>query len=158
MTTTEDRFWAKVDKCGPTHPLFGTRCWLWTGAKDPNGYGKFWDGEKRIYAHRHAYGPKAEGHLIDHRCHNKSCVNPAHLRLATPKQNMENRSSINVNSKSGVRGVTWYAPTCKWRASIGHHGRAYNLGYYETLSEAEAVVVAKRNELFTHNDLDRASL
>ncbi len=30
--TDEERFWTRVNKDGPVHPVLGTACWLWTGA------------------------------------------------------------------------------------------------------------------------------
>ena len=143
--TPEERFWAKVDKTG--------ECWLWTAATD-RGYGFFFNGTKMVPAHRWAYenstGPIPEGMLIDHICHTKACVNPAHLRLATQKQNGENRRGAQANSRSGVRGVSWDDRRGHWVAQIGHHGRHIYVGSFATVAEAEAAVIAKREELFTH--------
>ena len=35
------------------------------------------------------------------------------------------------------------------------NGKRHHVGYFTTVQDAEAAVIAKRNELFTHNDLDR---
>jgi len=149
----EDRFWAKVNKT--------EGCWTWTAAADPNGYGQIKVQGRLVGAHRLsfmiAYGAIAEGLEVDHKCHNRSCVNPSHLRAATSKQNGENLAGAYSNSKSGVRGVSWHARDKKWRAEVGHGGQRVNLGYFASIQEAEAAVVAKRLELFTHNDMDRAA-
>jgi hypothetical protein len=152
-----ERFWSSVDKSGD--------CWEWTGHKDKKGYGSFrfmLDGKKsRAKAHRYAYelevGPIPKGLEIDHRCHNHSCVNPAHLRPVTTKQNQENRVGAQSNSKSGIRGVSWHAATKKWRAVVGHNGKYYQAGAYDEIAEAGAAVVALRRQLFTHNDRDRTA-
>lgn len=73
---------------------------------------------------------------------------------------MENRASATRKSKSGVRGVfpntgTHKGTKKKWQAMVGHNGKKHYLGLFETIEEAEAAVVAKRNELHTHNDSDR---
>ena len=142
--TPEHRFWAKVTKT-PT-------CWLWTAGRDRNGYGKFEVSGRSVQAHRYAYellvGPIPAGMQIDHRttCP-KNCVNPEHLRPATHKQNQENRS--------GIHGVSWFAPLGKWRVRIRHNGRLYHIGVFDRKELAIQAVIRKRNELFTHNDADR---
>jgi hypothetical protein len=110
-----------------------------------------------VVAHRYAYelmvGP-IEARL-DHRCLNRLCVNPEHLRPATAKQNNENRAGAQANSLTGVRGVTFDAGKRKYRARVRHNRQLIHVGWFHTIEEAETAVVAKRNELFTHNELDR---
>lgn len=112
-----------------------------------------------VFAHRVAYeltfGEIPEGMQVDHRPNcAKRCVNPEHLRLVTQKQNRENLVGAYRSSKSGVRGV--YRVGDRWRASVGHNGRKYNVGKFDTLEEAQEAVRLKRIQLHTHNDLDRA--
>jgi len=38
-----------------------------------------------------------------------------------------------------------------------HRPILVTVGYFDTIDEAEAAVIAKRKELFTHNDADRVS-
>lgn len=156
--TFEERFWAKVEKTD--------RCWIWTGDMVAgHGYGIIampgTQGRKRARAHRLSYewahGPIPNGMLVDHICHNKACVNPDHLRLATVKQNQENLIGARSNSKSGVRGVCWDQRTKRWIATVGHNGKHYWCGRHDSLEQAEAAVIAKRNELFTHNVMDRVA-
>lgn len=149
-----ERFWAKVDKSGD--------CWQWTAAI-LNGYGRFGvrrDGKKRIgLSHRIAYELSGrnipDGMFLDHVCHNRSCVNPQHMRIVTTKQNTENHSGANINSKSGVRGVSWSKGSRKWRVQVTSNGRCRYGGLYTSLAEAEAVAIDMRNKFFTHNDIDR---
>ena len=75
-------------------------CWLWTGFSDKDGYGKFWINERKmsVAAHRVSYELYAskipDGHVIDHMCRVRSCVNPDHLRVVTQLINVrENNSS-----------------------------------------------------------------
>lgn len=135
-------------------------CWPWCGAKDANGYGNAYIQGDPAPAHRVAWEIANQqeipnGLYIDHICHNPSCVNPDHLRPATPKQNNENHSGAQRNSKSGVRGVFYDARINKWRAQVSHHRQRISLGVFEHMEEAEGVVIAKRNELFTFNNIDR---
>ena len=80
-TPYEARFWAKVEKNGPTD------CWLWIASKSRDGYGMF---EMRG-AHRVAYemlvGPIPDGLQVDHLCRTRDCVNPSHMELVTSREN-----------------------------------------------------------------------
>lgn len=68
-------------------------CWLWTGATDQRGYGRFSPGRTEKYlAHRWSYeyhrAEIPDGLQIDHLCRVKSCVNPWHLEPVTAAENM----------------------------------------------------------------------
>nr|DAL36436.1 MAG TPA_asm: homing endonuclease [Caudoviricetes sp.] len=161
----EARFWAKVDRAGevPAHaPTLGP-CWNWTAARGRGGYGNFWrGGGVYVNAHRFAWelahGVAPQGMEVDHRCHNRACVNPAHLRLVTPGQNQQNRAGAQRGSASGVRGVYWSKAARAWCARVTHQKVCHWVGSFATLAEAEAAVIAKRRELFTHNDADSAGV
>lgn len=145
------RFWSKVNKT--------EACWNWTGALTDRGYGSLRVSGRLRPAHVISYeiaNKQGPGSLeVDHMCHNRACVNPGHLRLVTKKQNRENLSGATSVSSTGVRGVHWIEERGEWRAKVGHHGRQFHVGYFATIAEAEAAAIAKRNELFTHNLLDR---
>jgi hypothetical protein len=60
------------------------QCWLWTKAKDKNGYGAVGHDGRILKVHRAvyelAYGVQlTEADTILHLCHTKACANPDHL-------------------------------------------------------------------------------
>jgi hypothetical protein len=146
--TILDNFWSRVQIGGPDE------CWLWTGPTT-RGYGNI---SGRAYAHRVAWelsvGPIPKGIQIDHICFVRNCVNPAHLRLATNKQNNEHKAGPQRNNRStGVRGV--YPNHRRWMVKVKHNGVSHYGGTFDTIKEAEAAAVALRNKMFTHNEIDR---
>lgn len=149
------RFWAKVDKDGPVAPGMDSPCWLWTHSQR-GGYGSFSHDGKNTAAHRFSYsiskGPIPHGYVIDHQCHTTLCVNPDHLRAITQKQNSENRRGAQSRNVTGVRGVSFVKG--KYVGHVGHHGKVIYVGTHDTVEDAAAAVLAKRLELYTHNDED----
>ena len=79
-------FWKKVDKT--SHP---GGCWLWLGDINKQGYGQQSAGHRSRRAHRVAYilvnGEIPGNNHLDHKCRNKSCVNPEHLEPVTQAEN-----------------------------------------------------------------------
>lgn len=149
--TRPEMFWAKVEKTDT--------CWLWVAGLTPNGYGQFGIGWPRTaLAHRWAYeethGPIPDGMQIDHICRVRTCVRPEHLRVVTNKQNHENIVA-QKRSKTGARGV-YYDRRGYYYVQVTHNGQRHCRGTFATKAEAERVAIALRNELFTHNDTDRA--
>jgi hypothetical protein len=139
----EEFFWARVEK--------SPGCWTWTGAQSTLGYGSLKYPGIVVGAHRFSYellvGPISEGGVIDHLCHNSSCVNPEHLRVASHTQNMQNRLGAHSNSKSGVRGVYWEHKTGKWRVGVTANGKKHTIGRFSTIEEAETAAKNARLEL-----------
>lgn len=75
-------------------------CHLWTGTMNRWGYGVFNINRRVQNAHRWAYilkiGPIPEGLVVDHTCNNRRCVNPAHLRVCTQKENIHAEHSSTI--------------------------------------------------------------
>ncbi len=82
-------------------PTNANGCILWSGGKDPDGYGKTGTGGGKVslYAHRVAWelvhGPIPDGLRVLHRCDNPPCVNVEHLFLGTDADNVADRTSKN---------------------------------------------------------------
>jgi len=66
-------------------------CWIWRGAANSVGYGRFTINRKRMGAHRASmvlhHGGITKGMQINHKCNIRMCVNPAHLYEGTAKEN-----------------------------------------------------------------------
>ena len=118
-----ERFWEKVEKCGPVpagRPDLGS-CWLWRGRLNTDGYGTFKVDGGRFGAHRFAYelvvSKIPEGLQIDHLCRVRHCVNPAHLEPVTSRENSLRRTRLLTACKYGhplVQGTSQrFCPTCK---------------------------------------------
>lgn len=73
--------------------LDGSGCWRWAGYVAPDGYAYYSNKSAHRYAYKTYCGPIPDGLEIDHLCNVRDCVNPKHLRLATPMENMHARHS-----------------------------------------------------------------
>lgn len=80
------RFWAKVYK-----PSIH-QCWDWLSYIDPDGYSRFQIKNVSYGAHRLSwkefFGEIPKDMVIDHKCRNRSCVNPYHMQLVTRGENV----------------------------------------------------------------------
>lgn len=150
--TPEERFWAKVRK------NTSSGCWEWVGSTSRSGYGTFWYKGRTGYAHRISWElsnpPIPDGMLIDHRCANTICVNPAHLRIANASQNSQHLARLTRANTSGARGVYWSNERRAWYVQAQFEGKTYWGGFHSNFKSAVEASVQLRSELYTHDDHD----
>lgn len=94
-----------------------SKCILWTGAKDKDGYGRVKINGKLRRAHRISLEIKI-GRLLNrkeiamHLCDNPSCINKDHLEVGTTKENnrqaRKRRKCISDNLLKGWRKLYGY--------------------------------------------------
>ena len=69
-----------------------TGCWIWTGAKSEDGYGRIGYVGRTWLTHRLAYsitrGPVPPTLVMDHLCRRRDCINPEHLEAVTYRENV----------------------------------------------------------------------
>ena len=152
VRTIEDRFWEKVEKTDT--------CWNWTAFRTEDGYGQMMYSTRDVRpAHRISWDLHNDaipaGMEIDHACHNRACVNPGHLRLATRAENNQNLTGQRKNNVSGHRGVYWSKPHGKWRARVQIDKVYHELGLFDDVEEAASVARRKRREVFAYNHADQ---
>lgn len=85
------KFWSLVSS--PVDRGYTSGCWEWQGDQNRNGYGRFVVNRRRLMAHRLCWELMKEracpSHLkLDHKCRNRRCVNPDHLRPVTQRTNI----------------------------------------------------------------------
>jgi len=112
--TTLGRLLAKVS--------VGDACWEWTGCRERSGYGSFYMGQRRAYAHRAAYqllvGPIPDGLQVDHLCRNRACVRPDHLEPVTQRENILRGASPAAHRAQQthcLRGHRYEPSTTQWK-------------------------------------------
>lgn len=79
-----------IDELFWTHVEVGD-CWEWVGAKRAK-YGIVKRDGRTLAAHRYVWemlvGPIPPGMQVDHLCRAEACVNPDHLEVVTPRENV----------------------------------------------------------------------
>jgi hypothetical protein len=105
-------------------------CWVWVGLLNPQGYGTYTPTHSggSWLAHRWSYthfvGQIPEGLHVHHECVNPKCVNPAHLRAVTAKENAFASMSATRRraEKTHCLHGHEYSPENTWR---DYKGRRY---------------------------------
>ena len=109
-TPADIRFWQYVDVKGDDE------CWEWKGSLTGTGYGVIGLGGRdqgKITAHRLSYmmfngsidkRDSYHGLVVMHKCDNKICVNPHHLKLGTQRENVKDMDSKGRRVNAQLKG------------------------------------------------------
>ena len=103
-------------------------------------------GNPTTYMHRIIMHAK-KGQEIDHINGDKVDNRRVNLRFCTHSENLANQSKCQLHS-SQFRGVDWYAPSQKWRATIRVVGHQIHIGYFTSEEAAARAYDRKAKEKF----------
>ena len=80
---------------------FATPCWVWTGRRNRNGYGRLWcpETKRELMLHRYTWlmagrPPIPRGYVLDHLCRVRACCNPAHLECVSVAENTRRGEAV----------------------------------------------------------------
>ena len=82
-------------------------CLIWQGCLNSDGYARMlWEGNANGKVHRIVYalstGEDIDGKVVRHMCDNPVCINPDHLLVGTPADNMRDRDERERHGMSKI--------------------------------------------------------
>ena len=117
-------------------------CWEWVAAKDFAGYGFIGTSASvcrraHIVSYELHKGEVPSGMLVCHVCDFPSCVNPNHLFLGTPKDNMQDAKRKGRKPTSRHPSISTYARGCRCNECT-EINKNYMKKYHKKIKENEA--------------------
>jgi hypothetical protein len=83
----------------------------------------------------------SDGLVVDHVNHNTLDNRKINLRVVNQLENMQNYVKKELNTSSGVRGVSFDIKHGKWRARRQFNKKTISLGYFETIDAAKQALL-----------------
>ena len=127
-------------------------CKVWTGYRNPKGYGTMSFIKRCDYAHRWAYrsahGAIPAGLCVCHRCDNPGCINPDHLFLGTKAENnadMQAKGRAAAGERNGLAKLT----EAEAKAILMDHRRHRVIADEYGVSDS-LVCMIKRRKVWAH--------
>ncbi len=84
--------------------------------------------------------------IVDHCDRNRLNCCRSNLRLSSRRTNGQNRPA-NQNNRTGYKGVSWFKPIRKWRATLNIGTKQISVGYFDTIRDA---VIAYNSSALEH--------
>jgi hypothetical protein len=101
------------------------------GYKEGKIHGSRYSAHRVIWAMVHGYWPEMIDHINGDRADNRI----ENLRAVSNMENQRN-AKLQINSTSGIAGVTWRKERNSWRAFIYNQGRMIDLGRFANFDDA----------------------
>lgn len=105
---------------------------------------------KRIFLHRFILD-FPQGKFVDHINHDTLNNTRTNLRIVSCAENLQNKKGAQVDSKSGIRGVSFCEKSKKWRADVTVKRKTFYLGLFKDLKEAERAVIEARKKYMPYS-------
>lgn len=103
------------------------------------------DKHRTIRMHRLLAGAR-RGQVVDHADRNGLNNRRSNLRIASLSQNLQNRRGAQKNSKTGIRGVSWWKAGGMWMARVVHQRRLVYCDYFDDIRKARSSVIKARRK------------
>lgn len=84
-----------------------TECWIYLGTIHPIGYGVYSNRYAHVLAYEEASGEAVPaGHVVHHRCEQKTCIRPDHLEALTRREHNRRHAKFAPELIAQVRAAT----------------------------------------------------
>lgn len=108
------------------------------------------DGKKTTLKLHRFIADCTDGMVVDHINGDTLDNSMRNLRVCKQFENGQNRSALNKNNTSGIRGVTWSKQKNKWAVSVMLNRKRKHVGLFSDLEEASQASKDARIKYFTH--------
>lgn len=129
-------------------------CWLWKGG-NTNGYGTFGGDRAHRVAWRLRNGPIPTGKHVLHKCDAKACVNPDHLYVGGPSENMRDFIERGgARSQPKLAHALSFARAEEIRAKVARGEKQMALAYEYGISESMVSRIVHGERCSQESELD----